>query len=73
VLVQLLEAVLAVAFAPGPSRLGGVPIERRCFLRVQCVSAPAVILAALLGIAGIDSVFIQMTFLRSADVAGGPA
>jgi hypothetical protein len=35
------------------------------------VSDPAVILAAFLGITGIDSVYIEKTFLLIAAVAGG--
>ena len=62
---------MAVTFGPGAGRLGGVPVERNSLKDELCLSAPAVIFAALLGITGIDSVFIEKTFLLIADVAGG--
>jgi hypothetical protein len=72
VLVELLEPVIAVALGPGASGLGGVPVERNSLKGELCVFAPAWILAAFLGITGIDFVFIEKTFLIIADVTGGP-
>ena len=71
VLVELLEHVIAVALRPGASRFGGVPVECNGLKGELGVSAPAVIFAAFLGITGINSVFIEKTFLLIADVAGG--
>jgi len=62
---------MAVTLDPGAGRLGGLPVERNSLKDELCVSAPAVIFAALLGITGIDSVFIEKTFLLIADVADG--
>jgi len=71
VLVERLEHVIAVALGAGASGLGGVPVERNGLKGELGVSAPAVILAALLGITGIDSLFKEKTVLPIADVAGG--
>jgi hypothetical protein len=63
---------MAVTFGPGADRLGGVPVERNSLKGELGVSAPALILAAFLGITRIDSVIIEKTFLLIADVTGGP-
>jgi hypothetical protein len=63
---------MAVTFGPGAGRLGGVPVECNGLKGELGVSAPVLILAAFLGITGIDFVFIEKTFLLIADVTGGP-
>ena len=45
-----------------------VPVKRNSLKRELGVSAPA---GAFLGITGIDSIFIEKTFLLITDVAGG--
>jgi hypothetical protein len=69
VLVELLEDVIAVALRSGASRFGGVPVERNGLKGELILFTPAVIFTAFLGITGIDSVFIEKTFLLIADVA----
>jgi len=71
VLVELLDDVIAVALRPGAGRFGGVPVECNGLKGELGMFAPALIFAAFLGITGIDSVFIEKTFLLIADVAGG--
>ena len=54
---------------PGTGHFGGVPVERNGLKGELGMFAPALIFAAFLSITGIDSVFIEKTFLLIANVA----
>lgn len=69
ILVELLDAVIAVPLRPGAGRFGCVPVECNGLKGKLGMFAPALIFTVFLGITRIDSVFIEKTFLLIANVA----